>query len=100
VTALPPPDDLAADLLRLYRTAPPGRQATVDQYAADLRASLARLGLPATPPVTMALFVGLAIGVTLAGLDPDHPNATVAADLLVAAAHLTRTPGRPSGAGW
>jgi hypothetical protein len=48
----------------------------------------------------MALFVGLAIGVTLAGLDPDHPNATVAADLLVAAAHLTRPPGRPSGAAW
>jgi hypothetical protein len=52
VTAIPPPDDLAAHLLGIYRTAPPGRQAVVDQYAAHLRASLGRLGLPVTPPTT------------------------------------------------
>jgi hypothetical protein len=83
-------DQLVASVLAVYQTVPPGRQAQVEQLTEDLRHSLARAGVPVTPPTGRALFVGLAIGTTIAELHPRHPNAPLATDLLAAAAQLTR----------
>ena len=84
-------DDLVGAVLAGYqRAVPPARQAHAEQLAEELRHSLARHGMSITPPVARALFTGLAIGTTIAGLHPLHPNAPLAADLLAAAARLTR----------
>jgi len=87
--APPPIDQLVAQLLAIYATEPPRRRAQVDQLTEQLRSSLARLGLPATPHTTRALFLGMVMGLTTAGIDPRQPRATLAHDLLVAAAQLT-----------
>lgn len=72
------------------RATPPARQAHAEQLAEQLRHSLTRAGMPVTPPVARALFTGLAVGTTIAELHPWPPNAPLAADLLTAAARLTR----------
>jgi hypothetical protein len=86
-----PIDDIVRTLLASYqRVATPGRQARVEQLAEQLCHNLGRAGLPITPLTARALFVGLAIGTTVAELDPRHPNAPLATDLIAATAQLTR----------
>jgi hypothetical protein len=84
-------DALVRAVLAGYqRAVPPARQAHAEQLAEQLRHSLARHGMPMTPPVARALFTGLAIGTTIAGIHPRHPNAPLAADLLAATARLSQ----------
>jgi hypothetical protein len=84
-------DALVRAVLAGYqRAVPPARQAYAEQLAEQLRYSLPKAGVPVTPLAARALFTGLAIGTTIAGMHPRHPNAPLAADLLAATAKLTQ----------